>query len=157
MQMLNRMTKRQKVAIIDVVVVLVVTAAVVVAMANFKDYVNRSEVTRAMKHLSDIVRQYRENNGQVPPESYVNDIEQQLQGYARLGTLHYRGRWIDVESEPDEILAYSIKNYRSLIVRSGVVVLRLDGKVEWMDREKFDELLTRQQNTTETDLIIKQR
>jgi hypothetical protein len=149
--MLNRITKRQKVVIIDVAVVLVVTAVVVVAMANFKDYVNRSEATRAMQHLGEVVLQYRENHGQVPPESYIDDIKEQLHGYARLGTLHYRGRWIDIESKPDEILAYTVKNYHSLIVHSGVVVLRFDGKVEWMKKEEFDKLLARQQSPTELD------
>jgi len=131
---------------------MVVTTIAVVAMMNFRSYVNYSEAVRAMEHLAQIVRQYRQSQGQIPPESYVEGIKDKLYGHARLGILRYRGRWIRIESSPDEILAYSERNYRSLIVGSGVIVLRLDGRVEWMKTGDFEKLLASQQSPAEIQL-----
>jgi hypothetical protein len=134
--------------------VIVITAAAVVAMVNFKDWVNRSEAMRAMNQLGQIVLQYRKDRGSVPPESYVNRIKENLQGHVRLGDLQYRAQWLDLESTPDEILAYTEKNYRSLIGK-GFVVLRLDGRVEWVDRKHFKTLLAQQQSPAEIEMLQK--
>lgn len=133
--------------------VIVVTAIAVVAMINFKDWVNRSEAMRAMEHLGQIVIQYRETNGSVPSESYVDGIREKLPGHLRLGNLQYRARWIDFESTSDEILAYTEKNYHSLIVGKGFIVLRLDGRVEWMARQRFEALLAQQQSPMEIQML----
>ena len=78
-----------------------------------------------------------------------------LKGRVRLAGLQYRALWIDSGSAPDEILAYIEKNYRSLLVGGGYVVLMLDGRVEWMDKKKFKKLLAQQQGTEEIRMLRK--
>ncbi|MBA7688577.1 hypothetical protein ES703_97061 [subsurface metagenome] len=147
------MNKRQKVILVKFITVIVITAVAVVAMINFKDWVNRSEAVRAMEHLGQIVLQYRKNHGSVPPESYVDGIKEDLEGHVRLGNLRYRARWLDFESTPAEILAYTEKNYRSLLVGKGYVVLRLDGRVEWMGKREFETLLAQHQSPMEIRML----
>jgi hypothetical protein len=36
------------------------------------------------------------------------------------------------QSNPDDVPAYTEKKYRSPLLRDGYVVLRLDGRVQWM-------------------------
>ena len=148
------MNKRQKDILIDCIIVIVVTVVAIVSMINFKDWVNRSEAIRAMQHLAQIVRQYRNEHGSVPPQSYIDSIKENLEGYVRLGRLIYRAQWLDLESTPDEILAYSEKNYRSFIGK-GFIVLRLDGTVEWLDKKKFQTILNRQQTPLEIQTLQK--
>ena len=147
------MNKRQKAILVKFIIVIVITAVAVVAMINFKDWVNRSEAMRAMEHLGQVVLQYRKNHGSVPPESYVDGIKEDLEGHVRLGNLRYRARWLDFESTPDEILAYTEKNYRSLLVGKGYVVLRLDGRVEWMGKREFETLLAQHQSPMEIQML----
>ena len=147
------MNKRQKVILVKFITVIVITAVAVVAMINFKDWVNRSEAVRAMEHLGQVVLQYRKNHGSVPPESYVDGIKEDLEGHVRLGNLRYRARWLDFESTPAEILAYTEKNYRSLLVGKGYVVLRLDGRVEWMGKREFETLLAQHQSPMEIRML----
>lgn len=149
------MNKRQKAILIDFTIVIVATVIAVVAMINFKDWINRSEATRAMHQLGQIVLQYRKEHGSVPPQSYVDSIRENLEGNVRLGGLKYRARWIDFESSPDEVLAYAEKNYRSLFLGKGFIVLRLDGTVEWMGKKHFEDLLAQQQSTIEKELTRK--
>ena len=149
------MNKRQKNIIRDFTTIIVITIIAVVAMINFKDHVNRSEAMRAMEHLGRIALKYREDNGAVPPESYIDDIKENLEGYVRLGKLNYRARWIDFEASPDEILAYTEKNYPSPLVGKGFIVLRLDGRVEWMNKQSFTTLLAQQQDPLEIEMMRK--
>ncbi|MHC4911891.1 MAG: hypothetical protein ACYTE5_02680 [Planctomycetota bacterium] len=150
------MNKRQKAILINFTAVIVATAIAVAAMINFKDWINRSEATRAMQQLGKIVLQYRKDHGSVPPESYVDRIKENLEGHVRLGTLRYRARWIDFESTPDEILAYTEKNYHSLLFfGKGFIVLRLNGTVEWMGKQQFETLLAQQQSQIEKELTQK--
>ena len=151
------MNRRQKIILRDFVTVIVVTAIAVVAMINFKDWVNRSEARRAVEQLGQIVLQYRKDNGALPPESYVNNIKKALEGSARLGELQYRALWIDSDSKPDEILAYTEKDYSSLLVGDGFIVLRLDGRVEWMGKEEFKTLLKQQQSPEEVRMLSEGR
>ncbi|MHC4465374.1 MAG: hypothetical protein ACYSYW_02330 [Planctomycetota bacterium] len=122
-------------------------------MINFKDWVNRSEAIRAMEHLSQIVIQYRQDHGAVPPESFVDSIRDDLQGGARLKELVYRARWIGFESIPEDILAYARKETRSFFIKDGYVVLRRDGKVEWMKEADFEALLAQQQSQDEIEML----
>jgi len=145
--------KRQKAILVEFITVIVITAVAVVAMINFKDWVNRSEAMRAMEHLGQVVLQYRKNHGSVPPESYVDGIKEDLEGHVRLGNLYYRALWIDFDSPPDTILAYTEKNYRSLLVGKGYVVLRLDGRVEWMGKREFETLLAQHQSPMEIQML----
>ncbi|MHC4362377.1 MAG: hypothetical protein ACYSTZ_06085, partial [Planctomycetota bacterium] len=101
------MNKRQKAILMEFVVVIVITAVAVLAMINFKDWVNRSEAIGAMESLSKKVLKYRQTHGSVPPRSCVDEQRENLPGYVRLGNFRYRGLWIDFESTPDEILAYA--------------------------------------------------
>jgi len=149
------MNKRQKDILTNFIAVILITAVAVFAMLNFRDWVNRTEAMRAMKHLGQIVLQYRKDYGSVPPQSYVDRIKETLEGAVRLGDLHYRAQWIDLESGPDEILAYSERDYHSLIVGKGFVVLRFDGRVEWMNKQKFETLLAQQQSPMEIQMLQK--
>ncbi|MHC4890210.1 MAG: hypothetical protein ACYTEO_12195, partial [Planctomycetota bacterium] len=82
-----------------------------------------------------------------------------LPGNVRLGNLQYRARWITFESTPDEILAYTEKNYNSLLVGKGYIVLRLGavlsdkGRVEWMGKQEFETLLAQQQSPEEVEML----
>jgi len=138
--------RRQKSILINIISVITITFIAVVAMINLKDWVNRSEAMRAMEHLGEIVLQYRAEKGSVPPQSYVDSIKTNLKGHARLGDLQYRALWIDFDSTPDDVLAYVEKKYHSLILSSGFIVLRLDGRVEWMQKQQLDVLLAQQQS-----------
>ena len=149
------MNKRQKVILIEFIAVIAITVIVVLAMINFRDWVNRLEAMRATEQLVQIVLEYREKHGLLPPESYVNNIRGDLEGHRRLGKLYYRAPWIDFESTDDEILAYTERNYHSLLVGKGYIVLRLDGRVEWMDTQHFETLLATQQSREEMEILQK--
>jgi hypothetical protein len=125
----------------------------VTALINFKDWNNRNEALLAMEHLSEIVIKYRQDHGSVPPESFVDSIRDDLRGRARLKGLVYRGRWIGFESTPGDILAYSKKETRSLFIKDGYVVLRRNGKVEWMGKNDFETLLAQQQSQNEIEML----
>jgi len=151
------MLRRQKKLLRDVITVVVFTAIAVVAIINFKDWANRSETIRAMEQLSREVFRYRRDNGILPPESYVAGIKKDLEGGVRLGNLRYRALWIDFEATSDEILAYAEKNYRSSLLSDGYVVLRLDGRVQWMGKQQFKELLAQQQSESEIEMLQQER
>ena len=146
------MDKRQKSIIYNFILVFVITMAAVVGLVNFKDYVNRTESMRAMEHLGRIALAYRAQHGSVPAEYYVDEIKKNLEGSARLGKLRYRARWIEFGATGDEVLAYTQKRYHSSIFGSGYVVLRLDGRVEWMKKKEFRVLLDAQQSAEEREL-----
>ena len=147
------MNRQQKSLLINFVAVTVITAVVIVAMVNLRSWVNRSEARRAMEHLGKVVLQYRNERGSVPPESYVNNIRKNLEGQARLGELRYRARWIDFDSTKDEILAYTKRARRSWLFGDKFIVLRLDGRVEWMERQQLRDILARQQSQMEIQML----
>jgi len=147
------MNKRQKTILIEFGVVIAITAVAVVAMIVLKDWVNRSEAILAMEELGEKTLQYRRRNGSAPPQSWVDLQEKKLPGAPRLGQVQYRGLWIDFQSPADAILAYSQKNYRSPLVGHGYIVLLLDGRVKWLEKEEFEKLLAQQQSKDELRLI----
>jgi hypothetical protein len=147
------MNRRQKAILTSIVTVIIVTVFAVLVLINFKDWLNRSEAIRAMEHLGRIALQHRKERGLVPPQSYVNRVRGDLPGSVRLGNLQYRGLWIDFESSGDEILAYVKKEYHSSFFSDGFIVLRLDGRVEWMGEKKFKELLAQQQSPMEIQML----
>jgi len=149
------MNRRQKAILIEFVVVLAITAVAVVAMINFKDWVNRSEAMRAMQQLGQEVLSYRKIHGLLPSQSYVEHIKEDLEGYVRLGDVVYRGLWIDFESTNDEILAYTEKDYHSLLLDEGYVVLRLNGLVQWLGKKEFETVLAEQQSPEEIQMLRK--
>jgi hypothetical protein len=133
--------------------VMAVTTVAVGTMIYFKDYVNRSEAMRAMEQLGQRIVRYRQENGSVPPESFVNNVRENVDGYVRLGKLTYRGLWIDFESAPDEILAYVEKDYHSWSLGKGCIVLSLDGRIQWLDKQQFLTLLKQQQSAEEIRML----
>lgn len=149
------MNKKQKQILANFAVVIVVTAMAVVGMIELKNQVNRSEAMRAMEQLGRIVGDYNQKNGSIPPESYVDGIKTSLEGQIRLGNLQYRARWIKFDSPPDTILAYVTKDYHSLFFRPGAIVLRFDGRIEWMDKKEFEKLLDNQKSATEREMTPK--
>jgi len=150
------MNRRQKAVLINTTTVLVITAIAVAAMINLKNWVNRSEAMRAMEHLGRIVLQYRQSYGSVPPQSYIDRIKEELEGHVRLGEVIYRAQWINFESTPDEILAYTEKHHSSWLFGKNYIVLRLDGRVEWMDKQELDTLLAQQQTSQELEMLRKE-
>jgi hypothetical protein len=147
------MTKRQKAILREFIIVTAITMVAVVAMINLKDWLNRTEAIRAMEQLGEVVLNYRRVHHSVPPESYVDQLRTDLEGHVRLGELRYRGLWVDFDSGPDEILAYTEKNYKSFVVGKGYVVLRLDGRVEWLGKKEFETLLAQQQSPMEMQML----
>jgi len=149
------MTKLQKRILANFVVVMIITVAAVVGMVELKNQVNCSEAMRAMESLGRVVSDYKQKNGSVPPESYVDGIIKTFEGQPRLGNLNYRARWIKFDSPPDTILAYAREDYRSLFFRPGAIVLRFDGRVEWMDKASFNKLIAGQQTPMELEMTPK--
>jgi hypothetical protein len=150
------MNIRQKTILRNTTAVIVITAIAVAAMINLKNWVNRSEAMRAMKDLSQEVLKYKKKYGSVPPESYVDGIKEELEGHARLGKVIYRAQWINFESKPDEILAYTESYHSSWLFGKKHIVLRLDGRVEWMDKRELDTLLAQQQSPQELEMLRKE-
>ena len=144
------MNKRQKYLIRSVITVLTITVVFIVLMINVKDLLNKKEAMRAMEIVGREVLNYRKQYTSLPPETYLTKIKEE---FGRLGTLHYRAQWIGFGSEPNTILAYTGKNYRSLAASPGYVVLYLDGRVEWMSKKEFEELLKEQQTAREIEIL----
>jgi len=149
--------KRQKALLVESITIIVITAVAVLAMINLKDWVSRSEAVRSMEQLGRIVLQYRKEHGSVPSEDYIKSIQEQLEGHIGLGKLQYRARWIDFESKPDEILAYVEKKHQASLLSDGYVVLRLDGRVEWMNEQEFQKLLSQQRIKSPQEIKILQK
>jgi len=144
--------KRQKATLVEVATVLLITLIAVVAMINFKDYINRSEAISAMQQLGKIVLEYRQQHGRVPSESVFLREKNDVKGSVRLTDLIYRGLWIDFEAEPNDILAYAEKNYPSSLLDDGYVVLWFDANAVWMGKAEFEELLAQQQSEVEIEM-----
>jgi hypothetical protein len=149
------MNRRQKAIIVNTVTVLAITAIAVGAMINLKNQINRSEVERAMDGLSQAILQYKQKYGSVPPESYINRIREGLEGNVRLGGIIYRAQWISFDSTPNDILAYTAAPRSSWLQGEKYLVLRLDGRVEWMKKQALDALLAQQQSAQEIEMLHK--
>jgi hypothetical protein len=146
--------KRQKALLTESIIIIVITAAAVVAMINLKQWVSRTEAIQVMEQLGQVVLQYRKENGSLPSGDDVKNIQEKLQEEVHLDKLQYRAQWIDVA--PAEILAYTEKRFRASFLSDGYVVLRLDGRVEWMGKEEFQKLLGQQRRLSPQDLQILQ-
>lgn len=149
------MNQRQKSIIIRSVVVIVGTAAFVAVMLSVRDHVNRTEAMRTMEYLGEKVRQYRAKYNSTPSKSYLTGQRTEFQD-ARLGDFEYRAPWIEFGASPDTILAYARKNYQ-FIIGIGYIVMRLDGHVEWMEKDNFEAVLKKQQTEAEIELLQKPR
>ena len=149
------MDKRQKSILAEFFTVIAVTAIAVIGLINFKDWVNRSEALQAMHEASVHILEYDKENGMFPPESYVKRLRNKLQGGVRMGQLQYRGLFIGHTAEPNEILLYSEKEYKSSFLDDGYIVLFVDGTVKWMGVEQFEEMLSEQQTDFEIHMLGK--
>jgi hypothetical protein len=138
------LNRKQKKLLVNVVIVVAFTTAMVVGFANIKNVINRSEAARAMGILGKEILQYRQKYGSLPPETYIKQYEEAI-GAVRLAA-EYRAQWIEYGADPNTtILAYSKKNYSGL-VKGGYIVLWLNGKVEWISSKKqFEKTLAAQQ------------
>ncbi|MDD5135176.1 MAG: hypothetical protein PHP01_07180 [Phycisphaerae bacterium] len=142
------MDKRQKRLLANIVVVITFTIVVVAGFANLKNIINRSEAMRAMELLGKEVLQYRKEYGSLPSETYVRQFANRI-GAVRLTDFRYRAPWIEFGCDPNTtVLIYSRKNYTGL-TKSGGIVQWLGGKVEWLDKKRFDEIMEAQQQQME--------
>ncbi len=148
------MNRQQKKVIANFIVIMFITAISVVAIANLKDYVNKSESTKAMNQLAKIIADYRTKNGIIPPQSFVDSVDEQLCGSARIGEILYRARWIEFDSDQNEPLAYVEKIFRHSFLKDGVVMLTLEGKVKWMTGTQFEELMEKYRKPYEENFIF---
>ncbi|MBN2020989.1 MAG: hypothetical protein JW749_12290 [Sedimentisphaerales bacterium] len=146
------MNKQQRRILTNFAVVIALTITAAFGMVELKNLVNRSEAMRAMEQLATIVRDYKQKNGSVPPETYVAGLKEKLEGQVRMGDLHYRARWIEFGSPPDTILAYVKKDYHSIFFHPGAIVLRFDGRVEWIEKHAFEKSLALQQTPLELQM-----
>ena len=149
------MNRRQKSIIINFFVVVAGTTVFVAAMLNVRDHLNRAEAVRTMEHLAEKVQEYREKFKSTPSKTYLVGHRTDFED-VRLGDFEYRAPWIKFGAGPDTILAYARKNYQFLIGR-GYIVMRLDGRVEWMKKVEFEVLLKKQQTEAEIELLQKPR
>lgn len=156
------MNRRQKALLIEAIFVIALTITAVAAMLNLRDYINRRQAKLALTVLGNRIKKYRAKYGLVPPQAWVDGQRETLPGNVRLGQLHYRARWIDADSDPNEILAFAFKKSRSLILKDGYLLLKLkevltpdlntNVNVQWMDKEHFEALLARQQSPLEIQI-----
>jgi hypothetical protein len=146
------MNRHQKWVLTNFIFVVLITAVVVSGMIELKNWVNLSESMRVFGQLWQAVETYKQKNGSLPPESYIDSLKTSFEGQMRLGNLNYRARWIKFDSSPDTVLAYVRKGYNSFLFHPGAIVLRLDGRIEWMDRAGFDKLIKAEQTNEEIQM-----
>lgn len=139
----------------EVATVVAITLIAVLAMINFKDYINRSEAVTAMQDIGKTVAQYQLKYGKVPSESVFLRARDSVKGSVRLPGLVYRGLWMSFEAEPNDILAYTEKDYPSSLLDDGYVVLRFDANAVWMGKAEFEALLAQQQSEVEIEMTRK--
>jgi hypothetical protein len=149
------MNRQQKWVLTNFILVVLITTVAVLGMIELKNCVNRSESMRSIEQLNQAVAAYKQKNGSVPPESHIEGLKQSFEGQLRLGKLNYRARWIKFDSPPETILVYVKKDYHSFFYHPGVIVLRIDGRIDWMTPESFDKLLASQQTPLETEMTPK--
>jgi hypothetical protein len=141
--------KRQTLIVRHFLSVIIVTGVVVFTMINLRDALTQKEAVREMSVLSAAIREYRQKNGSLPPESWVKP---HLEGFARVGGLEYRAQWVLYDSPPDTILAFVKQKSYSVIVKTSYIVLKLNGEVTRMAPKDFDEAMKKQQSDREVEL-----
>ncbi len=149
------LTKRQKVVVVKFTAVITFTIIAVFSMYNIKDFINRRESMLAMAQIGQYVLEFKKANGSRPAEAGIEEFQKRIEGGVRLGKITYRTIWIEYDAPDNSILAYVKKNYYSLFLKSGYIILRLDGKVEWMEPKEFESLLKSQQTPEEIKNTLK--
>jgi hypothetical protein len=148
------MNKAQKRLTVNLISTIVIIVLFIFVFANFKDYTNKTETIRAFNQLGKKILDYRKQYGLIPSEASIEGIKEQMEGSVRTGKINYRAQWISIDSSPDSIVAYTEKQY-SWFVKSGYVVLFLDGQVKYLSNEEFDKLLSKQQTAAEAEELKK--
>jgi len=142
------MNIQQKKLVANIVTVVLFTTVMIVGFANIKNIINRSESMRAMDLVGKEILEYRKQYGALPNETYVNQFIEKT-GIVRLGELQYRAQWIEFGAKSNEtILAYTEKNFGGF-VKSGYIVLWLDGRIEWINEKHFEKIISEQQQKQE--------
>ena len=147
------MNKRQKKVLINFAVVMCITVVFVFFVIGYKDHVNKSAAIKGMSMLGQRILAYRAENNSLPPKSWVDNLIKQMD-IARFSDVEYRAIWINMDSGPETILAYISANY-DVINEQGAIVLRLNGNVEWIDKEPFESILKAQQGKAEIEMMQK--
>jgi hypothetical protein len=148
------MNKAQTRLLTNLIGTVVIIVVFIFGFGNFKDYVNKTEAIRAFKQLGQEVLKYRNETGQLPSEAMIANLKEQLEGSARVGNIDYRAQYISIDSPPDTIVAYTDKEYNWLI-KSGFVVLLLDGRVLYLAPKEFNDLLAKQRTAFEAEQMKK--
>lgn len=145
------MNKRQKRSIVNLIIVSTITMICVAGMSNLRDKINKSEETHELELIGQDVLDYRSRRGSLPPKSYLATVREKMK-LVRLGPITYRAVWITYDAKEDTVLAYTYRHYKWFI-KSGYLVLRLNGLVEWINKDEFEKLLATQQSQTEIDWL----
>ncbi len=145
------MNRKQRTLLINFIIVAVFTCVFIFAVFQLRDHVNRKEALFTMEMLRKEILDYKEKFRSLPPESWVvnNDV---LDAARFKRGFIYRARWIDYGAGDDTILMYMFLGTRSFF-RDGYAVMRLDGTVEWVPKERFEKQLASQQSREEKDSL----
>ena len=134
---MSLMNRRQKLIIRDFCTVLALTLVALVAMISFKNYVNRSEAIKAMREIAAFTSNYKASHGSIPSESIVESVRLETLGSVRLNSFRYRGPWIQIDSDPNEILAYAKSKKGIFVPETLYITLDLCGNVTIIKEEEF--------------------
>ncbi len=144
------MNRRQILIIRHILTVLIVTVLFIFGLINLRDAINRSECIREMGELGKAVAAYRQKNGSLPPESAIRPL---IAEFARIGALEYRAKYMLYNSPTDTILAYTYQKSTSMLIKSGYVILQLDGQVKWLPPQEFKKLIDEQEKWRNVELF----
>jgi len=147
------MNRKEKSFLKHAAVVIALTTAAILALMYIKDRINRFEAKRVMELVARPIVTYSDTHLTLPPQSFVEDLLENLQGYARGTSIKYRGHWVEFDGPPDQIVAYNFTPCPHSFLPDGYTVLRLDGTITFMDAETFKSVLARQQTQAELDTL----
>lgn len=143
------LNKRQLSVIRHFLFVIIVTLLFIFGLINLRDGLNRSEMQREMEVFATAVKDYRQQNKALPPESWV---QPQVRNFVRLGGVQYRAKSILYDSPPDTIIASCKQRTYSVFVKTAYIVLRLDGRVEWLSPPVYEKTIKEQDQAVQSEL-----
>jgi hypothetical protein len=141
--------KRQISVVRHFLTVIIVTLLFVFGLINVRDMMNRSEMQREMESLAQSIKEYRQTNGSMPPESVVRPI---LERFSRLNPVDYRAKSILYDSPPDTVIASCKQRSYSILVETAYIALRLDGRIEWLSPADFERIMKEQEDARQQEL-----
>ena len=136
------MNKKQRSMLLRLGAVIVITAAMVIAMVNIKEVVNKKEAMLAAKNLNIEILKYKQANNKWPLQSYVDEKAEQVYGRARLGNFEYRGGLLGYVGSDDTVVFYIKRDYSGMFLDSGYIAAKVSGEVEWLSEQEFDSLMS---------------